>query len=111
MADKSAFVPVEAVTDRKGSAEVEADIDAELFGKKVTMFPNQKWRRYSKTGCAAKQGVKQKKISIWHARAALKTALRSKRSFFGLKSVLGLALLQVWSELKSRQDSIKTNYT
>ncbi|EPB69933.1 hypothetical protein ANCCEY_10959, partial [Ancylostoma ceylanicum] len=34
MADKSAFVPVEAVTDRKGSAEVEADIDAELFGKK-----------------------------------------------------------------------------
>ncbi|VDM55855.1 unnamed protein product [Angiostrongylus costaricensis] len=34
MADKSAFVPVEAVTDRKGSAEIEADIDAELFGKK-----------------------------------------------------------------------------
>ncbi|KAK6023513.1 hypothetical protein OSTOST_10701, partial [Ostertagia ostertagi] len=36
MADKSAFVPVEAVTDRKNSAEVEADIDAELFGKKAS---------------------------------------------------------------------------
>ncbi|VDL84532.1 unnamed protein product [Nippostrongylus brasiliensis] len=36
MADKSAFVPVEAVTDRKGSADNEADIDAELFGKKVS---------------------------------------------------------------------------
>uniref|UniRef100_A0A0K0CZ41 Translation initiation factor IF-2 n=1 Tax=Angiostrongylus cantonensis TaxID=6313 RepID=A0A0K0CZ41_ANGCA len=35
MADKSAFVPIEAVTDRKSSAEIEADIDAELFGKKA----------------------------------------------------------------------------